>query len=70
MTKQELEHENKVLTQKNELLKLKLEEEEVYHSIKRLKLELELVELKQHIEKTHGNTHAVGFEISSEDYEE
>jgi len=63
MKKDELQKENEVLVQENKLLKLKLEQEEIYNSIQRLKLEKELEELKSYHEKINNNTHAIGFQL-------
>lgn len=71
MKKDELQKENEVLVQENKLLKLKLEQEEIYNSIQRLKLEKELEELKSYHEKINNNTHAIGFQLFPmyDDYE-
>lgn len=61
--KDELKKENELLNHENKLLKLKLEQEEIYNSIQRYKLEKELEEMKKHIEKIHSNTHAIGFQL-------
>jgi len=70
MKKDELKKENEILSHENKLLKLKLEQEEVYNSIQRYKLEKELEEMKKHMEKIHGNTHAIGFQLFPIYYEE
>ena len=63
MKKEELQKENEILSHENKLLKLKLEQEEIYNSIQRYKLEKELEEMKKHTEKIHGNSHAIGFQL-------
>lgn len=71
MKKDELKKENEILSHENKLLKLKLEQEEIYNSIQRLKLEKELEELKSYHEKINNNTHAIGFQLFPmyDDYE-
>jgi len=63
MKKSELQKENEILSHENKLLKLKLEQEEIYNSIQRLKLEKEIEEIKTHHDKINGNTHAIGFQL-------
>lgn len=63
MKKDELKKENEILVHENKLLKLKLEQEEIYNSIQRLKLEKELEEIKTYHDKINGNTHAIGFQL-------
>lgn len=63
MKKSELQKENEILSHENKLLKLKLEQEEIYNSIQRYKLEKELEEMKKHTDKINGNTHAIGFQL-------
>ena len=63
MKKDELKKENEILSHENKLLKLKLEQEEIYNSIQRYKLEKELEEMKKHTDKINGNTHAIGFQL-------
>ena len=61
MKKEELEKANEILQHENKLLKLKLEQEEIYNSIERFKLVRELEEYKSHVDKIHGNSHLIGF---------
>lgn len=68
MKKTDLEHEIEVLKKKNELLEIKLEKEEVWHSLDRAKLEHRIFELEKFKDKGDG-THAIGFALSP-DYEE
>jgi hypothetical protein len=63
MKKDDLKKENEILSHENKLLKLKLEQEEIYNSVQRYKLEKRIQELEEHIEKIHGNTHAIGFQL-------
>ena len=63
MKKDELKKENELLVHENKLLKLKLEQEEIYNSIQRLKVEKELEEMKKYSDKINGNTHAIGFQL-------
>lgn len=68
MKKEALVRENEILTHENKLLKLKLEQEEIYNSIERYKLTKELEEHKSHLDKIQGNTHAIGFHALDDEY--
>lgn len=70
MKKDELQKENELLNHENKLLKLKLEQEEIYNSIQRYKLEQELLKYKSHVDEANGNTHAIGFQLFPMYYEE
>ena len=63
MKKDDLQKQNEILAHENKILKLKLEQEEVYNSIQRYKLEKELEEMQKYIDKIHSNTHAIGFQL-------
>lgn len=54
MKKNDLIHENEKLRRENEILKLKLEQEEVYNSIQRYRLDTELERYKRHADRGDG----------------
>jgi len=62
-TKEEILKENEILKHENKILELKLQQEEIYNSINRYKLQQEIEEHKAHQEKINGNTHAIGFQL-------